>query len=92
MKINGKEININNLINDINNDSHMLKMRGNGIYLSDEEVNILRKYNINYESYNSLSRLIFDIEEVLNEESDLVDLDQISKRLAEMNYYNNTNK
>lgn len=92
MKINNKIININELISDINNDSKMIKMRGNGIYLSDEEVNILNKYDINYQRFSSLSSLIFEIESVLNENSDLDDLEMISKRLTEMNYYNNTNK
>lgn len=92
MKINGKEIDISNLINEINNDSSMLKSRGNGIYLSDDEVNILRRYKIDYERYNSLSSLIFEIEEILSNETDVEDLEEVSTRLAEMNYYNNTNK
>ena len=92
MKINGKEINVDDLISNINYDSKMIKMRGNGIYLSDEEVEVLRRYNINYEKYVSLSSLIFDIENILNEDSNLEDLELVGKRLAEMNYYNNTNK
>ena len=92
MKINNKEININDLISSVNNDSKMLKMRGYGIYLSDEEVEVLKKYSIDYKKYTSLSSLIFEIEEILNMNSELDDLEMISKRLAEMNYYNNTNK
>lgn len=92
MRINEKDININDLIDQIGNDSSMIRMRGNGIYLSDNEIGILQKYNINYKNYSSLSSLIFDIEEILNEETDLDDLEQISSRLSEMNYYNNTNK
>lgn len=92
MRINEKDININDLIDEIGNDSSMIRMRGNGIYLSDNEIGILQKYNINYKNYSSLSSLIFDIEEILNEETDLDDLEQISSRLSEMNYYNNTNK
>lgn len=92
MKINEKEVNINDLVKDINNDSNMIKMRGNGIYLSDNEINVLKTYDIDYTRYNSLNSLIFDIEEILNENSELIDLEEISKRLSEMNYYNNTNK
>lgn len=92
MKINDVDLDINNLVNKINNDNNMLKMRGNGIYLSDKDVNILKKYNINYQNYASLNSLIFDIEQILNEESDLNDLEEISTKLSEMNYYNNTNK
>lgn len=92
MKINGKEININELTEEIYNDKNMIKMRGNGIYLSDNQIEVLRKYNIDYNKYSSLSSLIFDIESILNEESDIEDLEDVSKRLSELNYYNNTNK
>lgn len=92
MKINNEEINLNKLIDDIYDDKNMIKMRGNGIYLSDNDVQILKKYNINYEEYSSLNSLIFEIEEILNEEIDADDLEQISSKLSELNYYNNTNK
>lgn len=92
MKINGKEIDINELTDEIYNDKSMTKMRGNGIYLSDNEVDVLKRYNIDYNKYASLSSLIFDIENILNEESDIDDLEEVSRRLSELNYYNNTNK
>ncbi len=92
MKINNEEINLNKLIDDIYDDKNMIKMRGNGIYLSDNDVQTLKKYNINYEKYSSLNSLIFEIEEILNEEVDADDLEQISSKLSELNYYNNTNK
>ena len=92
MKINNEELDINKLTEDIYNDRNMIKMRGNGIYLSDNDVETLKKYEINYNNYVSLSSLIFDIENILNESVDVDDLEEISKRLAELNYYNNTNK
>ena len=92
MKINDKEISVNELVKDINNDSSYIKTRGNGIYLSDNDIKVLKKYNINYNKYSSLDSLIFDIEEILNEESGITDLEEISLKLAEFNYYNNTNK
>lgn len=92
MKINGKEIDVNELTKDIYNDKNMIKMRGNGIYLSDSQIEILKRYNIDYNKYSSLNSLIFDIEEILNEEADIEDLEEISMKLAELNYYNNTNK
>lgn len=92
MIINGKEVNVNDLTKEILNDKSMLKQRGNGIYLSDNDIEVLDKYNINYKSYASLNSLIFDIEQILNEDTDLNDLDEISRKLSELNYYNNTNK
>ena len=91
MKINDKELDVNKLVDNIYNDKNMIKMRGNGIYLSDNDVDILNRYNIDYRKYASLSNLIFDIEEILNEEV-FDDLEEISKKLSEFNYYNNTNK
>ena len=92
MKINDKELNIEELVEEVYNDKNMLKLKKNGIYLSDNDVEVLRRYNIDYNKYISLSSLIFDIESILNEDTDVDDLEEVSRRLAELNYYNNTNK
>ena len=92
MKINNKELDINELTKDVYNDKSMIKMRGNGIYLSDNQIEVLNRYNINYKKYNSLSSLIFEIEEILNEKVDVDDLEDVSAKLSELNYYNNTEK
>lgn len=92
MKINGKDVDINKLINNVHDDKSMIKMRGNGIYLSDNQIEVLKRYNINYKKYISLNSLIFEIEEILNEKVDASDLEEVSSRLSELNYYNNTNK
>lgn len=65
----------------------------NNIYISDEQLEILNKYNINIDNYKSISELIYDIEEYLNDSySELDDLEWVSQTLSEYNYYNNTNK
>ena len=92
MIVKGKALNIDELTKEVYDDKNMWKMRGNGIYLSDNEVQVLKKYNIDYKKYSSLSSLIFGIEEILNEEVDADDLEQISSKLSALNYYNNTNK
>ena len=92
MKINDENLDINELTKEVYDDKSMLKMRGNGIYLSDNDIEVLDRYGINYNKYGSLDSLIFDIEEILNEETDLEDLEEISSKLSELNYYNNTNK
>ena len=89
MEVNGKKLDINSLTKDVYNDKSMIKMRGNGIYLSDNQIEVLKRYDIDYVSLNSL---IFEIEEILNEEVDASDLEEVSSRLSELNYYNNTNK
>lgn len=92
MEINGKKLDIDSLTKDVYNDKSMIKMRGNGIYLSDNQIEVLKRYDIDYKKYISLNSLIFEIEEILNEEVDASDLEEVSSRLSELNYYNNTNK
>ena len=92
MKLNNKEIDVNEIVIDLYNDNNMLKMRRNGIYISDNQVKTLKKYGVDYKKYVTLSSLIFDIEKILNEETDVQDLEELSQRLSELNYYNNTNK
>lgn len=87
MLINGKEIDIE----DINYETKMHTKRENGLLLSDEQINILKKYNIDYLKYNDMSSLIYEIEEILNIEY-YEDLDNLSIELSEFNYYQNTNK
>ncbi len=92
MKIKGKDVDINKLINNVYDDKNMIKMRGNGIYLSDNQIEVLKRYDIDYKKYSSLNSLIFEIEEILNNDVDANDLEEVSSRLSELNYYNNTNK
>lgn len=70
-----------------------IKQRKNGIYLSDEQIEILKKYNINYLNYININELIFEIENYLNDSYEtLEDLEWVSEELSTFNYYNNTNK
>ena len=70
-----------------------VKQRKNGIYLSDEQIEILNKYNINYLDYTNINELIFKIENYLNDSyTQLDDLEWVSESLSTFNYYHNTNK
>ena len=68
------------------------KQEKNGLVLRNSQIETLKKYNIEYENFTSLSSLIFEIEEILTYETDLDDLEELSAELSEQNYYNNTNK
>lgn len=83
------DYNFDDILIDIEN-TKLNKIKNN-IYLSNKQIDVLKKYNIDYLKYNNLSDLIFDIEEILNEEL-YDDLDLVSQELQEFNYYNNTNK
>lgn len=69
----------------------MHKVRENGLLLTDKQVNVLEKYEINYKNIRNMNELIYEIEDILNQDY-YEDLDLVSKELAEYNYYNNTNK
>lgn len=64
------------------------KERENKMYLSNNEIKILEKYNVNYNNYDSLSSLIFELNEIEGDD----DLEQLAIELSEFNYYNNQNK
>ena len=77
-------------------DFNSLKMASckNGLLLTNQEVEVLRRYDIDYESRSSLKDVLFKIEDVLSLEviDDAMDLENISQSIAERDYYQNTNK
>lgn len=83
-------IDYDSLIPDI--EKTKLKKIKNDIYLSDAWIEILERYDIDYRKYNSVSALIFDIEEILNSGVEVNELEELSRDIQEFNYYNNTNK
>ncbi len=72
-------------------EKRFLKPRKNGLWLSDEEVEILEKYGIGYQRCHSLIELLYQID-ILLEQEDIEELDVLGTHLAERNYYQNTNK
>ena len=82
-----KEFNQNEII--IETEEQEIKIeRKNKMYLSNNEIKTLEKYNVNYNNYDSLSSLIFDLNEIEGDD----DLEQLAIELSEFNYYNNQNK
>lgn len=67
----------------------------NNIYLSNKQIDVLDKYNINYKNVVDISELIFKIEMYIEDNythEQLSDLENLSLELSEFNYYYNTNK
>lgn len=91
MEVNGKEITVKEAIELSNVESAFLKHRNNGLLLSDYQVDVLERNNINYKKYSNMSSLLFEIEDLLNQEED-DELEEVSRQIAEMHYYNETNK
>lgn len=89
MLVNGKEINIDDVV--ANDDMFLKKV--NNIYITQQQIDILKKYEINVDEFNDIKELIYVIEDCLNDSYDDVDdLEWVSESLAEYNYYHNTNK
>jgi hypothetical protein len=61
--------------------------------LTNYEIEILKKYHIDYQKCHSLKEVLFQIEDLLNE-MDITDdeLEGISISISERDYYQNTNK
>ena len=91
MKINNKDINIEEALNIANINNVLLKHRNNDILLSDYQVDVLSRNGLNYKNYSSCRDLLFDIEEILNDDYD-EELDLVSSQLAEISYYKDTKK
>lgn len=72
------------------NENNFYKKYGN-LILTDKQVKILKKYGIDYKKYNSISELLYYLEYYLNNQN-LEDLEVVSYELAELQYYNYTNK
>ena len=62
--------------------------RENKMYLSNNEIKVLEKYNVDYKKYDSMTSLIFELNEIEGDD----DLEEIAIELSEFNYYNNQNK
>lgn len=91
MLVNGVDINVKDAIELSKVESDFLKRRESGLLLSDYQISILDMCDINYQKHSNLSSLLFEIEEYLNnEEND--ELEEVSRQLAEIHYYSETNK
>ena len=72
-------------------DSFMNIDNGNGILLTKYEIEVLSRYDIDPKNYSSITELILDIEELL-EEDYIEELEDILIKLDEIHYYKDINK
>lgn len=76
---------------EIDFEKRFLKDRGHGIWLSDEEVTILERYDIPYQNCCKLTEILYYIDRVLEDE-EIEELENLSIQISDRNYYQNTNK
>lgn len=83
---------INDILNNINFENNKLIKINKNLYLTNNQIDILKKYNIDYETSNSLRDLMIKIEDILDYEEDIPELEELLDKLSERNYYEFTNK
>mgnify|MGYP007000697728 FL=1 len=72
-------------------DNKLNKISDN-LYLSNRQIEILKRYEIDYKKFNDIKSLMYEVETALEEVCDADDLQALSIELSEFNYYHNTNK
>ena len=84
---------IDNLVSNLDFSSNHLVNVGNGLMLTNREIDILKQYKIDYSRCKSLKEILYEIENII-QDMDIVDeeLDYISSTISERDYYQNTNK
>lgn len=93
MKINDKDIEIESLVTeDLHKNLH--KLYKEDIYLNDNDIEILKRYDFDIDKYSNVKSLILDITSYIDDNYDmeLDDLEEVVTSLQEFNYYHNTNK
>ena len=87
MIINNEEINIDDLVSQ----KYMHKKLDNGLFLSDYQIEVLLRNEIDPYKCSGINELMYLIDEIVDESLD-EELDIVSKEIMEFNYYTNTNK
>ena len=72
-------------------DNKLNKISDN-LYLSNRQIEILKRYEIDYKKFNDIKSLMYEVETALEEVYDADDLQALSIELSEFNYYHNTKK
>ncbi len=86
-----EEYDIEKLTDEINFEENFIGYNQKGIVLTNKEIDVLKRNEIDYEKYTSVSELLYDIDEILNYTDD-EELEVVSENISERNYYLNTNK
>lgn len=83
----------NELVVEFDFEKNEHKLRENDLYLSDYQVEVLKRYNLDYHDFSDMKSLLFMIEDILEQSpEELEDLATVADQISEFNYYNLTNK
>ncbi|MCI7554498.1 MAG: hypothetical protein MST00_03615 [Tenericutes bacterium] len=82
---------IESLLNDINIDQYKTQKINDYITLTNYQIEVLKRFDIDPSLYTKLKDIIYVAEEIYEETLD-EDLNIVLDELSERNYYENTNK
>lgn len=81
------------MLDDVDYRKYLSIDNGKGLLINRDDILILDRYGFDYKKYNSLSDLIFDIDNYINDSfDDIEDLEEALIRISEFHYYNETKK
>ena len=88
------EYNIDEIVSNLDFKSLELVNLENGLSLTNYEIEVLNRYDIDYKNCSCLKEILYLIEDVFNYDdvADYEELDSVSSSIAERDYYQNTNK
>lgn len=84
-------ISLKDAVNSEELDNVIVKRRENKMLLSDYQIEVLKRFDIDYMTYSNYHDLLFDIEESLYDNYD-DELDYVCSQISEYLYYNETKK
>ena len=85
------DFDIDKINSETNFEDNFIGYTKNDIVLSNKEMEVLKRNEIDYENIDTVSRLLTEIDDVLIDNDD-EELESVSMSISERNYYNNTNK
>ncbi|MBO5375476.1 MAG: hypothetical protein J6A52_01335 [Bacilli bacterium] len=87
----GSEYNIEKLVSEIDFNANFIGYNRQGVVLTNREIDVLKRNSIDYEKFNSVSELLYEIDDVISEVDDM-ELEEVASNISERNYYLNTKK
>ncbi|MDO4341832.1 MAG: hypothetical protein Q4C44_03705 [bacterium] len=84
-------LSIDSLLNDINIDQYKTQKVNDYITLTNYQIEVLKRFDIDPSRYTKLKDIIYVAEEIYEDTLD-EDLNIVLDELSERNYYENTNK
>ena len=82
---------IKNILNTINFEDNKLIKINNNLYLTNNQIEILNRYDIEYQTSHNLRDLMLKIENIIDYEN-IEELELLLEKLSERQYYEEINK